>query len=258
MSAFRKRKAGGGPRRRGPYKKRRIARRPNGRQALTGAGAFGAVEKKFTDMGVILTARTMLETGTLTNVNNSAVFIPQGTSQSQRIGRKVVVVNLRLKGELHITAIGDSPPDEMEQITGRVVLFIDHQNNGTTDITQPEQLYHRAVLESSGATNAIFAFANLENQHRYTFLYDKVHVLTPENSMATTISPTTGRFFRQRNIRFHKKCFIPLEYNITGVSGASNSLASNCIKMMFLTDLPPANDARLLFHGVLRARYIDN
>lgn len=258
MSAFRKRKASGAPRRRGPYKKRRVPRRPNGRNSLNVAGQFGAVEKKFVDVGVILTSRTMLETATATNVLNSAVNVPQGTSQSQRIGRKVVLVNLRLKGELHIVGTAAAPPDELVNMTGRLVLFIDHQNNGSALITQPADLFNLTVTGSGTAPNLIHAFANLENQHRYTFLYDKLHVMTPENSMATTISPTTGEYFRQRNMRFHKKCFIPLEYNTSGTGGDSDSLASNCIKMMFLTDIPPANSSKLLYHGILRGRYIDN
>lgn len=93
-------------------------------------------------------------------VSPSLNLIPQGTSASQRVGNKVTLrnINITLSSFAPISATLGQGDDVL-----RVILFVDHQCNGTAAL--PTDILETADYDS---------FRNMAKAERFTVLKDKL------------------------------------------------------------------------------------
>lgn len=168
--------------------------------AFGGTGRTGRVlEKKFLDTvvtDIVVPATMVLGTDFLTVV--------AGVGESQRIGRMIVVKNIRVRGCLVL-----SPKTSQEATNGdrlRVVMYLDKQANGA--------LATSSVLFQS---DTIDSFRNVENITRFKFLYDKTFVFN-HPAGAGDGSSANDWIGLVRNFKINLRCNIPIEYaSTTGV-----------------------------------------
>jgi len=170
-------------------------------------------EHKFVD--TTLTDFVTAATGNVVN-DGTLVDIDQGTGDSQRIGRKILVKSLFIQGHLYlpITSSGDEAGDRV-----RMIIFHDKQaNKATATVT--------GILESA----AISAFRNLDYTERFKVLKDKQWTIKSGSAISTGFSHA---FI---NIKFaFPKLNIPILYDST--DGDVSHLISNNIGVMIISAL---------------------
>lgn len=211
-------------------------------------------EKKYVDDARTLTAVASTAAWDNNNTAKEIGVIKQGTGDYQRIGRKVVAVNLRLRGLLA------AKPADLTQAasyqSARVIVYIDHQNNGSsadpseTDLLESQVVSPttQALVTENDPSRRLCGYLNLENQDRFTILYDKIHSFGHQGPTAS-LWPA-----QQRLVKVNKRCNVPLEYKSTG--GLSTDLASNCFKIAVMKDA--TTSAEVTFEYWARVRYMDN
>lgn len=170
-------------------------------------------EEKFLDQLHTLIAIT---TGSVMEINTEATeglcLIPQGTTQSKRIGRTAFI------RQIHLNVQIDFIPTE--DVTGRselwrYMLVLDTQCNGA--LPTPQQ-----VLASTNMQ----AYNNLEEKGRFVVLWDQRGTI----GMSGFGWAGTGDFSGGGNrlwIQYHKKLCIPIEYDDTATTGALGTIRSN-------------------------------
>ena len=104
--------------------------------------------------------------------------IPVGTSWQQRIGRKVQIVSLKIKGEIGLQAATFTPATPFIAQTIRIIIYVDMQTNGEYPSTPDGLLY------SGPTTNLHIAyFQDANNFGRYKILKDHRFVINPMSTM---------------------------------------------------------------------------
>jgi len=147
-------------------------------------------------------------------VLDSLLLIPQGTTDKKRIGNKIMVKNVNLKGAFSLD----------DQNTGipysgiiRVIVFIDKQCNGVA----------AGVADILEATE-IYAWRNMDQVDRFTILKDKIYRVpcAPCNDLHTgpNLIPWKMGF----------KLNLPVHYSST--TGAITEIKSNNIGLLYVTD----------------------
>ncbi len=163
-------------------------------------------ELKFHDVAV--TGTTVATTGDFLPTLGSLLVIPQGTTESTRVGRKLVVRNILWKGICIVEGASNiSAADD----TIRIILYLDKQTNGAIATTT-------TILQTAG----YLSFRNLENAGRYKVLMDKsinMHGWGGSNATGEEVGRIRYPF------SFYKKCSIPIEYS--GTTGAIAEIRSN-------------------------------
>ncbi len=189
-------------------------------------------ESKFHDVSVI---DVLVDSPS--EMQGELLIIPQGTTEAQRIGRKITITSIHMYALLSL-----NPQTDLQEGSElfRVIIFQDKQANGALPVVLD-------LLE----TNFVESFRNLANSGRFTFLYDEFHTL---NAMAGagngTLNTTVNAF--APHIQFHKECRIPIEYDNQETTGLINTIRSNNIGLLLLsfTGNLGAFDARLRFRFV--------
>jgi len=164
-------------------------------------------------------------------------LIPQGTTESQRIGRKCVVKSIQIKGELETNFAAAAQADAPNIIY--MYLVWDKQCNGA------------AAAATDVLTSATFRLAlnNMANSGRFVILKKWTVPMNP-------VSGVTGAFGGvKRPINFYKKCSIPIEFSST--TGAITEIKSNNLFLLAGCS-PDGGDDGTSFDGVCRLRYSDN
>ncbi len=160
--------------------------------------------------------------------------IPQGTTEAERIGRKITITSIHMYAILSL-----NPQIDLQKGSElyRVIIFQDKQANGALPVTLD-------LLE----TTFVESFRNLANSSRFTFLYDEFHTLNAHAGAGNGTSNTTVNMFAP-HIQFHKECSIPIEYDNQETTGLINTIRSNNIGLLLLsfTGSLGAFDARLRF-----------
>ena len=187
-------------------KKKKKARRafPSG-----SAWVYGN-ELKFFDTGV---TDLVIDGGV--NMTDSIVKIPQGTGQSQRIGRRATLKSMWWRFQYHLPSWSASTPTEGDNF--RIVVYLDRQANGAT-ATQADLF---------GTQTEIRGMWNLANKDRFEILWDKIWNLNYSTAVyvpAKSQIHMGGKFW---NETFFKKLDVPLEFD--GVNGAMTEIKSNNI-----------------------------
>lgn len=144
------------------------------------------------------------------NVN----IIPQGDTESERIGRKITIRNIYLRGSAQLTT---QTAANVSSVGFRVYILVDTQTNGaafnTTDFL---------------AASSILSFRNLDNQTRFKVLHDKVYTLTSGGAGQTGAS-TFNTLEGRRYFKFGKKCNIPIEFDSSAGTGVTATQTVNSI-----------------------------
>lgn len=176
-----------------------------------GRRASATVETKFKDGNYDFGAVAV--TGELQNM----VLVPQDTTESGRIGRKITLTScsVRLMIELPET---DDDHDTADIL--RVIVFIDKQANGATPACAD-------ILE----TATLLAFNNLANKGRFRTLADRRYEISSSTGSG---NGTTDHFGAQRRYEeLHFKLNLPIEYS--GTTGAITEVKSNNLGILVLS-----------------------
>ncbi len=183
-------------RRRAPIVKRIARRRIEG-------------EVKNFDTAKGITATTA--TGTI--FNDSLLLIGQSTTGSTRVGRKITLVSVMMKGQ-YILPGTTTAADGSESF--RLILYLDRQANGAT-----------AAVTDILQTAVFNAFRNIANTGRFRILHDRQVTL---NSAAGN---GTSSMEAQRSFSIFKKLNLDIDYS-AGV-GVITELRSNNIGVLVIS-----------------------
>jgi len=153
-------------------------------------------------------------------LNNCLNIIPQGDTESQRNGRKVVVRSINIRG-----MVRNDPATNEGSTADRVrfLLYLDKQANGGA-----------AAVTDLLETATINSFNNLANKSRFTVLMDKVvDLAAPAGANADATTPVFGLDIQ--SWAFYKKCYIPIEFDNSATTGALTTVRSNNLGMMAIS-----------------------
>lgn len=160
------------------------------------------------------------------------VLIPQGVTESTRVGRKCVIKSLQGRWDLLFS------PGANATATSTAVIYVvlDKQCNGAA----------AAATDVFTSTTLTQAMHNLSNSQRFVIL----------KKMVVSFNPPAGASTALNNMLIHKewykKCNIPLEFSST--TGAITELRSNNI---FLLAGAYATDDLISVAGNVRVRFSD-
>lgn len=162
----------------------------------------GGNEIKYWDTGL----QTNVGTG-ITVLDNSLCLVPQGTTDTSRIGRSIKILAIHNQWS-HFTTYGTTID---ESSLSRFWLILDKQSNGAVPATPAE------VFQT---TSNIQPFMQLNNSGRFVCLRNHLSKLEVETA-------TTGGTFSQawNNWTWFTKVNMIIEY--TGSSGVISTLKSN-------------------------------
>ncbi len=145
------------------------------------------------------------------------LLIPQGTTESTRIGRNCIVKSIELR--LNMNMIGAADPLTASD-TIRIILYLDKQTNGGAATALQ-------ILE----TDNYLAFPNLSNSKRFTLLWDKtVHIRATAGSGNGTANDVFSNEFQ---LQYRKNLNLPIEYNNT--AGALTEMSTNNLALMYIS-----------------------
>ncbi len=187
-----------------------------GRQSFrtTSGHMLGRPEKKFLDSDISdAVVTTGIEFGT-----GDILTVVAGTGESQRVGRKIMVTNIHLRGVLALNRIADAATGALpDQI--RIMVVLDKQCNGAA-----------ATAALLLQTDNITSFRNVENIGRFQMLYDKtiaLHVVNSGGTGAVNDTSETNKLWKVNlNVR------IPIEYSST-----TGAITERCCNNIFVCQI---------------------
>lgn len=181
-------------------------------------------ENKFFDTTVSANMRT---TG---QIHSSSInLIPQGTTQSTRVGRRIVINSISMKGTITI------PTTVISGLNYQIALVLDKQANKAN-----------AAYTDIYTSNAFNSFLNLANSGRFIVLKVFRSQLNPSTILTSTTSLPT-----LKTIKMYKKCNIPIEF--TADTGAITEITSN--NLAWYVIINGTDDATVLAMTT-RVRYV--
>jgi len=196
------------------------------------SAAKSAPELKFLDTAISLT-----QDFTFGNEVTSLNVIPQDATASGRIGRKVVVKSIQLRGVLQYTP-GASTTGS---VAVKLAIVLDKQCNGVA-----------ATISEIFTSNLVStAMVNLANSERFVIL-KQWHV-----TICSTAGVQTAFGSDNKWIDWYQKVDIPIEYDATAATGALATIRSNNLCLVAGCDTADGDDD-IAFVGTCRLRYSDN
>lgn len=151
---------------------------------------------------------------------SSLNLIPQGTTDTTRIGRKCTIKRIMMRGIMTNSAAADDGD------VVRIIIYHDKQCNGTAATAV-------MILETAD----VKAFRNLDNSKRFTIIKDWY---TAWNSHSLDVAGS-GFAITRRTLSFYKNCSIPLTFDNT--TGALTEIRDNNIGILFISQ--QADDTNL-------------
>ncbi len=188
-----------------------------------------AVEAKFFD-----TALNDAAIATGGTVQTSPCLVPQGSTQSTRIGRVCDVTSLQWRATFTLAAIDDvvTPPDGD---TVRFIWFVDHQANGAV-----------AAVTDVLTTADFQAFTKPDNYDRFTILEDTNFSLDYPGGAA---GPDFPGVHYQETRKYH----VSMPLSFSGIAGAITEITSANLGLLFISQNGIAgvtSNARIWFTDV--------
>ncbi len=172
---------------------------------------------------------------TTATVTGTVLVIPQGVTESQRVGRKCTIVGINWRFQIRLPA---STVETATSETVRVMLFLDKQCNGAT-----------AAVAQLLETDDFQSFNNLANKGRFRTLMDRTYDLSAQSG--GTSAAGVDQFGEVVvSDSFHKTCNIPIEYDST--AGALTEIRSNNIGVLII-----GSDGLCAFVSKFRFRFSD-
>lgn len=186
-------------------------------------------EMKFLDTTVAQT--TVAAAGTV--LSSSLNVVPQGDQQSERIGRKITIKSIHLRGRSIL-------PAGAAYDTLRLIVYVDTQTNGAAATAAD-------ILQ--GAAPTLESFNNMENAGRFRVLKDWYYNMNSINSVGATPDETASA----RVLKMNKKCNIPILYDSSATTGA---IATQCCNNVGVIGFSTGQGITVGF--VVRIRYSDS
>ncbi len=208
----------------------RAPARARGRKAT----AAPSVELKFHDLDI--DDASIAAPGTV--VSNSINAIPQGVTESQRIGRKCTVVSINWRFEIFLLE-QDAQATPASSASIRVILYLDKQANGAA-----------AAITDLLETNDFQSFNNLANKSRFRTLMDRFYSISPL-TLASDGAGVVSQAEVVVNDSFFKKCKIPIEFSAG--TGALTEIRSNNMGVLIMS----RSNAVATFGSKMRLRFSD-
>lgn len=180
------------------------------------SGYYNHPELKFFDLD--LDDAVIATGGTITDSLNK---IPQGTTESQRGGRKCTITSVTWKYWVAIPEI-DAVATPSAGDTVRLILYVDKQANGATAAVTD-------ILESADWQS----FYNLANSKRFRIICDKLHTL----NYATLASDGAGVVSSAelaKDAEVSYKLNLPVEFSST--TGAITEIRSNNLGILLISN----------------------
>lgn len=211
------------------------------------------VEKKVIDTGFFTADPQVYSFGTM-NFDNAGSVITlnlcqTGTDFTERIGRKIMMKSLYLRG------IIQKNPHVDTQLC-RIIIVYDKQFNSQTNPPALNQI----LLTNDGAITTTFSWDqfNLNNRDRFVILYDKTIATGPSgfynsSDIAGCSSPTAWNGYIQ--IKKYKK--LNLETIYAGTTDANGSIQSGALFMYTIGDNNNGGTGTDYFKGTCRIRFVD-
>ena len=164
----------------------------------------------------------------------SLVGAAQGAGDSQRVGRRIIVRSIQVRGTFLAV------PTTSANFSGTVYLYLvqDTQCNGANP----------ATTDIFTGTDMGAAMLNIENTQRFRILKKWV---VSFNAMAG-VSAAYNNI--SRHIEWYKRCHMPVQF--TATTGATTSVASNNL-VLVAGVTPNGADDDITFSGTIRIRYDD-
>lgn len=181
-----------------------------------GRYALAVGEKKFFDG--TKSASVISTSGVISN--DSLCEIPQGVTESTRVGRLAKIHSIHCTGYMGLPAAAGTAENDATDII-RIILYVDKQTNGATAAVLD-------ILESAD----IESYRNLANSHRFYILMDKKVSLSAPGYAGATLG--SARHLKGWQYNKHWKDPLPIEFNST--TGAIGEIRSNNIGMMIITE----------------------
>lgn len=196
-----------------------------GRYNLPGGGS----ENKFFDTSMSFTFDATGEVP----ATGQLCLIPQGVTESTRVGRKAVIKSIHIRG----TAVG--APDVLTAYTQSIYFYVvlDKQCNGAA----------AAVTDVLTSSDMSVAMINLANSERFVILKRIVKILEPSAGVSGAYNGV------RKNFEWFHKCNIPLEFSST--TGAITEIRSNNV---FILAGQKGPDDFTEFTGTCRLRFSDD
>lgn len=151
-------------------------------------------------------------------VFNSVNLIPQGTTESERIGRKCTIKKIGWRFRVHLPA----GTIQTGLNTARIIMFLDKQCNGAT-----------AAVLNILETADFQSFRNLTETGRFRILMDRTYDMNYSAGMGNGTSNDTVGIACSDTL--YKDVNIPLEFSST--TGAITEIRSNNIGILTISSL---------------------
>lgn len=220
------------------YYKKKYKKKYKKRNMLKSAGTAG-VEYKNLDSAanVVVNAAGSITSQTL-------VAIPEGTGESERVGRQVQCTSLNIRGYIKIETFNYVPASFFL----RFIVYVDKQANGAA--ATPAEL-----IDTNPAGFYINNLRNLEQTDRFIILKDKL----------IRTDPTSGLYNTNLFTNVPTEQFVPFKCNLSlndmpiqysGTAGGLSDIRSNNIGIMCISSDPASNGLRVRYTA--RVRYKDN
>jgi len=161
------------------------------------------------------------------------VLIPQGVTESTRVGRKATIKSIQMK------FLAQFAPGAAATAASHAFVYLvqDTQCNGAA----------AAITDVLTGTNMSAALINLANSGRFKII-KKWKARCVSTAGATTAYNNTVQHFE-----WYKKCSIPIEYSST--TGAITEIRSN--NLFLLAGSDTASDDTITIGGTCRVRFSD-
>ncbi len=201
--------------------------------------AYGSLlESKFLDSAKDQTA--ISATG---NITTSLNLIAQGSTESTRVGRKVVITKIQAMFTVLLPAETDSADVGNGDIV-RIIVYQDKQTNGANAAVV--DILETAVFDS---------WRNLTNANRFRIFSDKMYAInrrvsSRDGALATDPITNTSPIVLLKTDKVVCNCSIPVEFSST--TGAITEMTTNNLSFLYISRSAVASvnaNVRIRFTG---------
>lgn len=207
---------------------------------MRGRGTRG--ETKAVDLDSILAACDT--TGTITLLNG----IQEGAGFNNRIGRKVAMRSLHIRGTVTGTNVATTPG------LARAIIVYDKQTNGAAPVWADVVT---SVTQAAGASSTVFGHINLNNRDRFVVLMDWVQTMPGQTAVSgvnnaapfpNACEMTINRFIKLKNLE--------TQFNATANPATVAQITTGSLYLLTFGSEPAATGFTFEFGS--RLRFQDN
>jgi len=176
---------------------------------------MAASELKFHDGSISVAPVT--STGTI--AEDSLLTIASGTGESERVGRKLSILRIRMRYLIEMNA-QSAAAAAAEAI--RVIVYLDKQANGAA-----------ATVADIMEADDLKSYENRTNRDRFELLYDRQHVIETSGAVLTTSTVALSQGFVDLQAGKH---FLPIPVEYSSTSGVITEMTSKNVGVLLLAD----------------------